>query len=142
LYWLGLLGMPRRSASFADPAFMPWMLVALVGALAVLAALVTMVQMGWVSIRDRARLAVPIGDPWDGRTLERATAAPPQEWNFAATPVVHALDAFAVEKAEGRPYQPARHYQDVEIANDTAMGVAVCVAATLMGLALVWWIGW
>ncbi|HSH47400.1 MAG TPA: cbb3-type cytochrome c oxidase subunit I [Halomonas sp.] len=142
LYWLGLLGMPRRSASFADPAFMPWMLVALVGALAVLAALVTMVQMGWVSIRDRARLAVPIGDPWDGRTLEWATAAPPQEWNFAATPVVHALDAFAVEKAEGRPYQPARHYQDVDIANDTAMGVAVCVAATLMGFALVWWIGW
>ena len=142
LYWLGLLGMPRRSASFTDPAFLPWMLLALVGALTVFGALVTMVQMGWVSIRDRAQLAVPIGDPWDGRTLEWATAAPPQEWNFAATPVVHALDAFAVEKAEGRPYQPALHYQDVEIANNTTMGMVVCVAATVMGFALVWWIAW
>jgi len=142
LYWLGLLGMPRRSASFTDPTFLPWMILALVGAFTILGALVTMVQMGWVSIRDRDQLAVPVGDPWDGRTLEWSVAAPPSEWNFAATPDVHSIDAFAVEKASGRPYQPALQYEDIEMANPTAMGLVVCVAATLMGFGLVWQIWW
>lgn len=142
LYGLGLMGMPRRSASFADPAFIPWMLVALAGAATVLMALATMVQMGWVSIRDRARLAVPAGDPWDGRTLEWAVSAPPPEWNFAATPDVGARDAFAVEKAAGRPYQPAVRYEDIELTRNTAMGMAVCLASAVMGFALIWWIWW
>ncbi len=142
LYWLGLLGMPRRSASFTDPAFLPWMWVALSGAFIVLAAVATMLQMGWVSIRDRARLAVPIGDPWDGRTLEWSVAAPPPEWNFSATPQVHALDAFAVEKAAGRPYQPAAEYADVEMANNTALGMTLCIATTVMAFGLVWRIWW
>jgi cytochrome o ubiquinol oxidase subunit 1 len=30
----------------------------------------------------------------------------------------------------------------VEIANNTTMGMVVCVAATVMGFALVWWIAW
>ncbi|GAB2723751.1 cbb3-type cytochrome c oxidase subunit I [Halomonas garicola] len=142
LYWLGLLGMPRRSASFSDPAFVPWMLVTLAGALTLLGAFFTMLQTGWVSVRDRARLAVPIGDPWDGRTLEWSVPAPPREWNFAATPRVHSRDAFAVEKEAGHPYQPAQRYTDIEMPKATSMGMVVGVAGTLMGFGLIWHIWW
>jgi len=41
----------------------------------------------------------------------------------AGTPNVHSIDAFAVEKASGRLYQPALHYEDIEMANPTAMGM-------------------
>ncbi|MDN6180643.1 MAG: cbb3-type cytochrome c oxidase subunit I [Halomonas subglaciescola] len=142
LYWLGLLGMPRRSASFSDPAFVPWMYVALAGALVLLSAFFTMLQMGWVSVRDRKRLAVPAGDPWDGRTLEWSVSSPPPEWNFAATPQVYSRDAFAVEKEAGHPYLPAQRYADIKMPNATSMGMAVCIAATLMGFGLVWHIWW
>ncbi len=142
LYWLGLMGMPRRSASFGDPAFVPWMLVAFAGAGVVLLAVATMAWMFWVSYRDRAALAVPAGDPWDGRTLEWAIAAPPPEWNFAAEPIVHSRDAFAVEKEKGRPYEPSGKYVDIEVAKGSAMGMIVCLAAAALGFALVWWIWW
>ena len=45
--------------------------------------------------------ATRTGDPWGGRTLEWATASPPPFYNFAHTPVVHTLDAFAYMKERG-----------------------------------------
>lgn len=142
LYWLGLMGMARRSASYTDPAYVPFMLIALVGAFTILAALVTMTRMYVVSIRDRETLAVPVGDPWDGRTLEWATPAPPPAWNYPAPPQISARDCFAVDKREGRAYQPQASYEDVEIPRNTAVGFVITAAATVMGFALVWWIWW
>ena len=37
-------------------------------------------------------------NPWDARTLEWATISPPNEYNFAATPVVNARDAYWADK--------------------------------------------
>lgn len=142
LYWLGLMGMARRSASYTDPAYVPFMLVALVGAFTILTALGTMVWMYVYSIRNREQLAVPAGDPWDGRTLEWATPAPPPAWNFPASPQVSGRDCFALDKAAGRAYQPANQYEDVEIPKNTSVGIVVTAAATIMGFALVWWIWW
>lgn len=142
LYWLGLMGMARRSASYTDPAYVPFMLIALVGAFTILAALVTMTRMYVVSIRDRETLAVPVGDPWDGRTLEWATPAPPPAWNYPAPPQISARDCFAVDKREGRAYQPQASYEDVEMPRNTAVGFVITAAATVMGFALVWWIWW
>jgi len=71
LYVVGLLGMPRRSANFSDPAFEPLMLIALFGAILILSALTTLLIQLWVSVRDRDKLAAPLGDPWNGRTLRR-----------------------------------------------------------------------
>jgi len=34
------------------------------------------------------------GDPWNGRTLEWATASPPPAYNFAVLPRVETIDAF------------------------------------------------
>ncbi|QYX56002.1 cbb3-type cytochrome c oxidase subunit I [Roseovarius sp. SCSIO 43702] len=142
LYWLGLMGMPRRAASYENAAFESVMWLTFAGAVIVLAALGTMIWTFVASARNRAALACPIGDPWDGRSLEWATAAPAPEWNFAATPEVEALDPFTIEKAEGEPYQPAECYEDIEVPRNTAMGVVIGGLTGVMGFALVWWMWW
>ncbi|MBC7285713.1 cbb3-type cytochrome c oxidase subunit I [Hoeflea sp.] len=142
LYWLGLMGMPRRTAHYSDPSFLPVMVLTFAGALILLAALGMMIWTFWASARNRAALACPVGDPWDGRSLEWAVAAPAPPWNFAALPEVKALDPFTIEKAEGEPYQPARQYADIEMPCPTAFGFAVAVCSGLLGFAVVWWMWW
>jgi cytochrome o ubiquinol oxidase subunit 1 len=142
LYGLGLMGMPRRSPSFSNPSFVPWELVSGLGALVLLSAMLMLFVTLWVSVRHRDRLAVPLGDPWDGRTLEWATPAPVPEWNFAVLPSVSARDAFAVEKTRGMPYTSPTTYDDISLPKRTALGLTLCIAATIMGFALVWHVWW
>lgn len=142
LYWLGLHGMPRRSASFSDPAFEPVMLLALFGAALILSAFTCLAVQLWVSIRNRDKLAVPLGDPWNGRALEWSIPSPPPAYNFAIVPQVTDRDEFAEAKANGRAYAEPEAYEDIEMPNNTAIGMIVCICATLLGLALVFWIWW
>lgn len=142
LYALGLMGMPRRSASFSDPSFVPLEVGAALGALILLCALVATFVCFMVSIRHRDTLAVPVGDPWDGRTLEWKTPSPVPEWNFALIPKVACRDAFYVEKISGNHYQRPFAYEDIELPRPTAMGFVLCIATTAMGFALTWHIWW
>ncbi|WP_223475171.1 cbb3-type cytochrome c oxidase subunit I [Oricola indica] len=142
LYWLGLQGMPRRSVTFSDPAFQPMMWLALFGAALIVSALGCIAVQLWISIRKRDQLAVPLGDPWNGRSLEWSIPAPPPAYNFAVLPQVCARDDFAEAKADGRAYRAPGQYEDIEMPDNTAIGMIVCVCATLLGLALVFWIWW
>ncbi|WP_127107231.1 cbb3-type cytochrome c oxidase subunit I [Pararhodobacter zhoushanensis] len=142
LYWLGLQGMPRRSASFGDPSFQPMLWLALFGGMLILAALGSLMLQLWVSIRNRVQLAVPLGDPWNGRSLEWSIPSPPPAYNFALLPQVLDRDDFAEAKASGRAYAEPAVYEDIEMPDNTAIGMIVCVCSTLMGLALVFWIWW
>ncbi len=142
LYVLGFMGMPRRSASYTDPAFEPLMLVALFGAALIVSALGSIVIQLWVSVRERESLAVPLGDPWNGRTLEWATSSPPPHYNFAVLPQVEDRDDFADAKAKGRAYAEPDAYEDIVMPNNTSLGMIVCVSSTLLGLALVFYIWW
>ncbi|GAN53523.1 ubiquinol oxidase polypeptide I [Tanticharoenia sakaeratensis NBRC 103193] len=142
LYALGLLGMPRRTAEYFDPAYRPWTLIAAVGALIIAAALACLVIQLVVSIRDRAQQAVPIGDPWDGRTLEWSIAAPPPEYNFAVLPTVHGRDAFLDAKHDGSAYRAPEHYEDIVLPKNAAIGPVICVAGGAAGFALTWHIWW
>ena len=72
----------------------PLMLVALLGAIVILAGIVlTGVQLV-VSIRTRDQRRDLTGDPWDGRTLEWSTPSPPPAWNYSVLPSVNGLDAY------------------------------------------------
>lgn len=142
LYVLGFMGMPRRSASYTDPAFEPLMLVALFGAALIVSALGSLLIQLWVSVRKRESLAVPLGDPWNGRTLEWATSSPPPHYNFAVLPQVEDRDDFADAKARGRAYTEPDTYEDIVMPNNTSLGIVICVASTLLGLALVFYIWW
>ena len=146
LYMVGLMGMPRRSPAFDDPAYIPYMIVTMGGALCIFAALCTLIGTFIVSARRRDSLAVPGGDPWDGRTLEWATPAPVPEWNFALIPEVKCQDPFAAEKAHGRAYDidhlGRKDYHDITLSPSSWIGVTIIIFGTLLGFAMVFWMWW
>ncbi len=142
LYALGLMGMPRRSYSYTDPAFVPYMIVAVIGALCIFGALLTILQQLWVSIRERDQSRVPVGDPWDARTLEWSIPSPPPEYNFALIPQVQDRDDFAAAKIAGRAYAATGPYQDIEVPKNTPIGFVLCVLSGVWAFSLVWWMWW
>src|SRR6201986_257353 len=68
LYLLGLMGMTRRMQHYDDLTWQPWLRVAMVGTVIILAGIACQVVQLFVSIRNRDKLRVG-GDPWDARTL-------------------------------------------------------------------------
>ena len=142
LYVVGMMGMPRRSIVFTDPAFEPIFMISLLGVVFILSALAcTLIQL-WVSIRDRSLTAVPIGDPWDGRSLEWSIPAPPPIYNFAIIPTVTDRDEFMAAKQHGRAYITPDHYEDIHMPASTPIGMIICIAAIALGFSLVWYIWW
>src|SRR5712675_1026944 len=76
LYALGLMGMTRRMQHYEVVSWQTWLVAAAVGVVIILVGIVCQVIQLVVSIRDREQLKVT-ADPWNGRTLEWATASPP-----------------------------------------------------------------
>jgi cytochrome o ubiquinol oxidase subunit I len=78
LYIAGLLGMTRRLQHYDVAAWHPWVLIAGLGIIILLIGAIAQVVQLVVSIRQRDALRDETGDPWDGRSLEWATASPPR----------------------------------------------------------------
>ena len=145
LYVLGLKGMTRRLAHYDTPGWQPWLLVAGVGALVILAGIVAQVAQLVVSIRQRDRLRDETGDPWDGRSLEWATSSPPPVFNFAVLPEVTDEEPYWGVKQRALEQtrlgdEPA--YEALEIPRNSATGFVCAFFATLIGFAMVWHIWW
>ena len=88
LYVAGLLGMTRRLQHYDFDLWRPWMLIALCGVIILFVGAVSQIMQLIVSIRHRDELRDVTGDPWNGRSLEWATASPPPAFNFAVLPNV------------------------------------------------------
>ena len=87
LYALGLMGATRRMQHYHETGWQPLMLVAMAGALVILAGIVlTGVQLVCQHPRPRRARIDRTGDPWNGRTLEWSIASPPPPWNFSVLP--------------------------------------------------------
>ena len=99
MHFLGLLGMPRRVATYPSNLGLDfWNFVSTMGVFILAAGILVFIWNLKVSLRS----GEPCGaDPWDARTLEWATASPPPEYNFAETPLVRGRDALWVEKQHG-----------------------------------------
>ena len=142
LYALGLMGMPRRTVAYSEPAYVPLETVAFLGAILVVAALCALGVQLWVSIKHRQANRVFVGDPWDGRSLEWSISAPPPEYNFAAIPVVTDRDAFTVMKESGAGYPSVVPFDDIEVPRNSALGPVLGAAGFAMAFGLVWHIWW
>ncbi|MBC2601967.1 cbb3-type cytochrome c oxidase subunit I [Puniceicoccus vermicola] len=142
LYPLGLMGMTRRTVDYSDPAYVPLMVISGVGALFLSLAFILLLLTFWRSIVHRKKQQNPIGDPWDGRTLEWWTPSPAPEWNFAVLPEVDSRDAFTTAKQNGTAYQPIEKYEDIEMPANTFYGVILAVFVCGLGFGLVWYIWW
>jgi cytochrome o ubiquinol oxidase subunit 1 len=119
--------------------------IAACGAGLILCGIVLQIVQLIVSIRDRGRLRDETGDPWDGRSLEWATASPPPAFNFAVLPDVTSKDTWWMLKQQARMQarsEPEIHYQAVEIPRNSPTGFVCAFFATAMGFALIWHIWW
>ncbi len=142
LYALGLMGMPRRMEQYNDPTWQPWLIAASMGAVLILIGIACLVVQLVVSIRDRNKTVDVTGDPYDGRTLEWATASPPPPYNFAVLPDVRDREPLLDMKERGVEWQRPRAYQDIEIPKNSPAGVMMGGLAFVFGFAMVWWIWW
>ncbi|MFO1143113.1 MAG: cytochrome o ubiquinol oxidase subunit I [Amaricoccus sp.] len=141
LYILGLMGVTRRLRVFDDPSLQIWFLIAAMGALLIACGIAAfLIQIG-VSIWKRNELRDLTGDPWDGRTLEWATSSPPPAYNFAFTPIVHDRDAWWDMKTRGY-VRPVGDFRPIHMPKNTPSGMYLAGFATVLGLALIWWIWW
>jgi cytochrome o ubiquinol oxidase subunit I len=146
LYVVGLMGMTRRLQHYDVLAWRPWLLVAEAGAVIILAGVVCQIIQLVVSIRHRGQLRDVTGDPWNGRTLEWATASPPPAWNFAVLPRVANIDAFWAKKQRDRTQQAQppqeRKFEPIELPKNSALGFIIAFFAVVGGFALIWHIWW
>jgi cytochrome o ubiquinol oxidase subunit 1 len=144
LYAVGLMGMTRRMQHYENPAWQPWLLVAVAGAVIILAGLGCQIVQFVVSIRARRQLRDVTGDPWNGRTLEWSTASPPPAWNFAVLPYVTGTDAYWHTKQRARAGQPPqpREYEPIDLPKNSPTGFITAFFAVVTGFALIWHIWW
>jgi cytochrome o ubiquinol oxidase subunit 1 len=145
LYVAGLLGMTRRLQHYDMAEWRPWMLIAAAGIVIMAAAAACQVIQLAVSIRRRKTLRDPIGDPWDGRSLEWATTSPPPAFNFAVLPQVHGMEPYWEMKRraiESQQLASEPQYRDIEMPRNSATGFITAFFSTLAGFALIWHIWW
>jgi cytochrome o ubiquinol oxidase subunit 1 len=141
LYALGLMGATRRMQHTDNPLWTPWLLVAGLGAVIVMAGIGFQIAQLVVSIRNRERNRDLSGDPWNGRTLEWSTASPPPFYNYAVMPTVEGIDAYWSMKAQGKKRE-APEYEAIEIPRNSPTGFVTAFFAVVMGFALIWHIWW
>ena len=107
MHMLGNDGMPRRVYTYAaGQGWDGWNLVATAGAYTTAAGFLLFVFIVLKGMRGEKRAG---DDPWDGATLEWATASPPVEHNFDVIPTVGSNRPVWDAKYEGAaaPVEPA-----------------------------------
>src|SRR6267154_1251045 len=144
LYAVGMLGMTRRMQHYDVPEWRPWLILAGVGAVIILAGIICQIMQLVVSIRNREALRDVTGDPWDGRSLEWAVSSPPPVFNFAVMPDVTSEDAYWAMKRrtkdEGVAKEP--NYKPIELPRNSPTGFVCAFFATVTGFAMIWHIWW
>jgi cytochrome o ubiquinol oxidase subunit I len=141
LYGLGLMGVTRRLAQIDDPSLQGWFVTAAIGVGIIFCGIVAFFVMLVVSFLRREKLRDITGDPWNGRTLEWATASPPPHYNFAFTPVVHDLDSWYDMKSRGGTF-PTTGFRPIHVPRNTATGIYISGLSAVAGFAAVWYIWW
>ena len=145
LYWLGLEGMTRRMQHYDVPEWQPWLLVAAAGALLIAIGIGLQIYQVMYSIKHREELRDLTGDPWDGRSLEWATASPPPLFNFAVLPNVEGEETYWVVKRAARAraaLSAEPNYVDIEMPRNSPVGFICAFFATILGFSLIWHIWW
>ncbi len=142
LYALGLMGMTRRLDHMDNPVWHIYLMVAAAGAVVILCGILAQLVQLYVSIVNHAALKDVTGDPWNGRTLEWATASPPSFYNFAETPVVLSRDSFWDMKRRGVAFHPPVHYHRIHMPRNTGTGFILGVLGGVIGFGMIWHIWW
>lgn len=142
LYILGLMGATRRLDHYdASLGWQELFIVSGIGVAVILLGVAFQLLQLIVSIWKRKEYRDLTGDPWNGRTLEWATASPAPVYNFAHIPTVSTRDAFWETKQTQTNHQP-RSYSDIHLPKNSGWGIAIAGCAFVIGFALIWHIWW
>ncbi|HSX32602.1 MAG TPA: cbb3-type cytochrome c oxidase subunit I [Candidatus Saccharimonadales bacterium] len=141
MYILGIMGATRRLDHYdASTGWQPFFITMFIGGLVIAAGVALQVVQIIASVIQKRRLLDTTGDPWEGRTLEWATASPPPFYNFAVIPTVKSRDAFLDIKEHGGLPKPK--YVDIHMPRNTAAGIYIACFAFAASFAFVWHIWW
>jgi cytochrome o ubiquinol oxidase subunit 1 len=134
------MGATRRLDNYdASTGWQPFFIMALSGGVVIMIGVALQVVQIIASFIQKRRLLDTTGDPWDGRTLEWATASPPPSYNFSVIPEVSQRDAYWEMKRQGLT-KPV--YVDIHMPRNTASGIYIAAFAFLVGFGFVWEIVW
>jgi cytochrome o ubiquinol oxidase subunit 1 len=143
LYILGIMGATRRLDHYdASQGWQGLFIVAGVGAAIVGMGLGFQILQLVVSLVQRKKNLDTTGDPWNGRTLEWATASPAPFYNFAVEPIVTDRDAFWVAKQNKTQNAEPPVYTPFRMPKNTGAGLYIAGFAFLFGFATIWHILW
>ena len=112
--------MTRRMQRYDVPEWRPWLMIASFGIVILLPGAVCQVTQLVVSIRNRNDLRDETGDPWNGRSLEWATASPPPAFNFAVLPNVQGEEPYWTIKQRAIETQQLAAEPDLPADRDAA----------------------
>ncbi|OCA83945.1 cytochrome c oxidase subunit I [Pseudobacillus wudalianchiensis] len=116
-HFLGLMGMPRRVWTFLPGQGLDaGNLISSIGAAFMAIGVILLLLNVVITSVKNERVG---NDPWeDGRTLEWAIPSPPPFYNFKQLPLVRGLDAYWLEKMEGKTtLTPAEPIGDIHMPN-------------------------
>ena len=142
LYVLGFLGMTRRLNHTNNPDWNIWLYIAAGGAVIIMFGILFQVVQLVVSFKNREQLDDTTGDPWNGHTLEWASASPPQYYNFAKIPHIDDIDAWTDMKEKGLAYKQEASYSPIHMPKNTPAGVLMSAGITTFCFAMIWHIWW
>lgn len=136
-HFLGLWGMQRRVFTFLPGQGLDLgNFISSIGAFMMGVATVFFAINIWITARKPATAGA---DPWDGRTLEWAIPSPTPEYNFKQLPLVRGLDAFWVEKMDGKKEMtPAEPVGDVHMPNGSFIPFMMSLGLFISGLGWVY----
>lgn len=118
-HFLGLMGMPRRIFTYLPgQGLETGNMISTVGAFFMAIATVILLINIIMTVAKNERVG---NDPWgDGRTLEWELPSPPPFYNFKQLPLVRGLDAYWLEKMEGKKgTTPAEPIGDIHMPNSS-----------------------
>ncbi len=105
-HWLGVMGMPRRYATYQPEDGFVWMnQLSTIGAMLLGISMIPFLYNVYITARRAPR--VTVNDPWGyGRSLEWATSCPPPRHNFTSIPRIRSESpAFDLNHPEAAPVQ-------------------------------------
>ena len=146
LYILGFMGATRRLSHYDHATgWQPYFVIALIGAIIIFIGILLQLLQVIVGVFQYKKNLVG-SDPWDGRTLEWATASPPPFYNFAFVPKVNSLEPHWDNKQyklqHSKEVTTKTNYEAIHMPKNTGVGVIIGGFAFLFSFGMVWYIWW